>query len=64
MFFQPGKNVLSKVEVKGRWQREIVDRPGAFNPDGYHISPEYLPAYEEALVDYLKGILSFFLHLS
>ena len=56
--FQPGRNILYKVG------RRISARPGAFGPDNYHIATNKMPAYEEALISYLKGILSLFLLLS
>ena len=59
--FQPGRNILYRV--MGR-DRRISARPGAFGPDNYHIATNKLPAYEEALISYLKGILSLFLLLS
>ena len=60
--FQPGR-VLYKVEGRGN-RRTISTCPGAFGPDKYHISHTVMGAYEEALVKYLKGILSLFLLLS
>ena len=35
--------------------------PGAWKSDKYHISTDFLPAYEKAMVDYLKGM--FYLHI-
>lgn len=46
---QPGKG-LSKF-----FHKKLVPRPGAWTEDGYHVSKDYLPAYEEALVDYILG---------
>ena len=46
---QPGKS-LSKF-----FHKRLVPRPGAWTDDGYHVSKDYLPAYEEALVDYIIG---------
>ena len=60
---QPGKKILYRVEGKGR-ERRISARPGAFAQDNYHVSATHMPAYEEALVNYLKGILSCCLLLS
>ena len=57
--FQPGKRILYKVEGG-----KIIARPGAFGPDNYHVSDRYMRRYEEALVNYIKGILSLFLFLS
>ena len=50
--FQPGK-LLSKVV-----DNQLVPRPEAWTSDGYHVNKGYLPAYEKAMVKYLKGSLS------
>ena len=50
--FQPGI-LLSKVV-----DNQLVPRPEAWTPGGYHVNKRYLPAYEMAMVKYLKGSLS------
>ena len=40
---------------------KLMPAPGAWKSDKYHISTDFLPAYEKAMVDYLKGM--FYLHI-
>ena len=40
--------------------RRIVTSPEAYGKDRYHVSTSAMPAYEEALFNYLKGILLLF----
>lgn len=35
--------------------KTLVPRAGAWSADGYHVSKDFLPFYEEAMVGYLKG---------
>ena len=62
LYFQPGR-VLYKVEGMGV-ARRIVTSPEAYGKDRYHVSDRAMAAYEEALFNYLKGILLLFLILS
>ena len=44
--------------------RRIVTSPEAYGKDRYHVSDSAMPAYEEALFNYLKGIYYYSFSLS
>ena len=40
---------------------KLVPKDGAWKSDNYHISKDFVPAYEKYLANYLKG--TFYLHI-
>ena len=40
---------------------KLMPAPGAWKSDDYHISKDFLTAYEKVMVDYLNGM--FYLHI-